>query len=247
MGEWMNQQDIKPSDITMVIPAAGVGDRTGENTPKQFVQLGDDDYPQRTPLDLLLDSYENSPEIARLIVVCSPDYRDLTERICSAYSKIEKIVDGGATRHDSLFLGVNAVESLIVGIHDAARPLLYRPALEAAVEKLRQGARAIATVFHPYASMLVCDAGGPVGGVHERWGIAHAISPAFYYTDDLCSALLRCNEQNLEFRDEPAMMMEMTPDLVIHTVEGHRSGFKLTFPEDFDVLAAHRRQLAQNG
>ena len=40
------------------------------------------------------------------------------------------------------------------------------------------------------------------------------------------------------------MMTGIFPDFVIQTVEGHRSSFKLTYPEDFDLLASFRRQMA---
>lgn len=242
----MTESTIGAADITMVVPAAGIGDRMGRDIPKQFVALGDSDDPQRTPLDLLLAAYDKSDEVGHLIVVCSDEYRDQTEGIAAKYSKVKKVVRGGASRHDSLFRGIEAVETVIAGIHDAARPLLFTPALQAAVARISNGARAVSTVVHPYATMLVCTENGPVEGALERWAVAHTVSPALYYTEDLLGALRASQERGLEFRDEPAMMTGIYPDFVIETVEGHRSSFKLTFPEDFDLLASFRRQLAES-
>lgn len=233
---------IAADDITMVVLAAGVGDRAGNGVPKQFVRLGDIDDPDRTPLDLVLASYETVTDIGSLVVVCSEPYREQTEAIAAKYDKPIRIINGGETRHDSLYQGVEAVETEIMGIHDAARPLLWEPALDAAIKKLHNGSRAVTTAVHPYASMLACVEDGPISGVLERWDIAHTVAPAFYYTADLLEAWQICDERGLEYRDEPAMIMATLPDIVIETVEGHRSCFKLTYPEDFDILAAHRRQ-----
>jgi 2-C-methyl-D-erythritol 4-phosphate cytidylyltransferase len=242
----MTGSTIGPTDITMVVLAAGVGDRMGRDIPKQFVKLGDADKPDRTPLDLLLAAYEEADEVGSLVVVCSDEYRDQTESIVANYTKTNKIVLGGANRHDSLYRGIKAVGTTITGIHDAARPILDRPALQAGVERLKNGARAIATVVHPYATMLVCSENGPVERALERWAVAHTLAPAFYYTADLLTALKESEKRGLEFRDEPAMMMGMFPDFVIDTVEGHRWSFKLTYPEDFDLLASLRRQMADS-
>ena len=185
----MSGMTIGPMDVTMVVPAAGVGDRMGRNIPKQFVKLGDEDKPDRTPLELLVAAYEEADEVGHLIVVCSDEYREQTEETVAGYSKVDKIVRGGATRHDSLFRGIEAVDTTIVGIHDAARPILFNPALKAGIQRMKEGARAVSTVVHPYATMLVCEENGPVEGALERWAVAHTVSPAFYYTEDLLTAL----------------------------------------------------------
>lgn len=240
----MTESEISAADITLVIPAAGIGDRMGRDIPKQFVALGDRDDPQLTPLDLLLAGYDESDEVGHLIVVCSDEYRDQTEEIVADYRKVKKVVRGGATRHESLFRGIEAVETMIAGIHDAARPILYKPALRAGIERMQEGARAIITVVHAYATMVICAENGLLEGALERWEIAHTVSPAMYYTKELLAALQEAEKRGIQFRDEPAMMQEIFPDLKIQTVEGHRSSFKLTYPEDFGILASFRRQMA---
>ena len=75
-------------------------------------------------------------------------------------------------------------------------------------------------------------------------GIAHTVSPAMYYTKELLAALQEAEKRGIQFRDETAMMQEIFPGLKIQTVEGHRSSFKLTYPEDFGILASFRRQMA---
>nr|MDJ0925944.1 2-C-methyl-D-erythritol 4-phosphate cytidylyltransferase [Acidimicrobiia bacterium] len=139
--------------------------------------------------------------------------------------------------------GVAAIQTKITLIHDAARPLLYAPALKDCLEKLQNGARIVHTATHPYASMLLTTDGGPVKGVIERNEIAYGMCPAAFYTEDLRDAFRMAAERGLSYRDEAAMMHALRPDIVMETVPGHRSGFKLTYAEDMEMLTVYRRHL----
>ena len=109
---------------------------------------------------------------------------------------------------------------------------------------MRNGSRAIVTVFHPYASMLLCTHNGPVTGVIERTEIAYSQCPVVVYTKDLADAIDSAEKDRLEFRDESALIRHFRPDIVLETVEGHQSGFKLTYPGDLEVLKIHLAHLS---
>jgi 2-C-methyl-D-erythritol 4-phosphate cytidylyltransferase len=63
------------------------------------------------------------------------------------------------------------------------------------------------------------------------------------YTQDLLDAFATADRAGLEFRDESALMRHMRPDIRLETVEGHRSGFKLTYPGDLEILRVHLAHL----
>jgi 2-C-methyl-D-erythritol 4-phosphate cytidylyltransferase len=97
--------------------------------------------------------------------------------------------------------------------------------------------------------MLVLKDDGPITRVLERNEVAFEMCPAAFYTADLIESFDRAEELGLSFRDEPAMMLALYPNIVMVPVEGHRSGFKLTYPEDMEILAAFRRHFdgSKNG
>ena len=238
----MTTERVSAEDVTAVILAAGTGDRLGGDLPKQYVPLGDRDNPTRTVIDLLLEGYAASGLVANICIVASDEHFDIAGKIADRYART-RVVVGGATRHDSVYLGVQAVETEVTILHDAARPLLHQPALAVCIDKLRRGAQAVLTATQPYASMLICSENGPVSGVIERDLIAFEQCPVAYYTADLREAFEIAAERGLSFRDEPAMMIAIRPDIINETAPGHRFGFKLTYPEDLEVLATYRRHL----
>jgi 2-C-methyl-D-erythritol 4-phosphate cytidylyltransferase len=227
--------DTRPR-IWGLILAAGSGTRAKTDIPKQFLPLNWEGQQRRIVLDLLLTTYQEHPAIAGITLVYPPSYSDLVIEIARDYPKIKKLVPGGATRHQSVRLGLASVPAEITCIHDAARPVVHRPALDGCISKLRSGSRGVMTVFHPYASMILCKNDGPVTGILERAEIAYGQCPVAYFTHDLVSAFDAAEKMNLEFRDEPALMRHLRPDITLETVEGHQSGFKLTYPGDLDIL-----------
>ena len=237
----MTKPTVTAEDLSVIILAAGSGDRMSSPTPKQYLELGDEDDPHRTVMDLLLADYDRAEEVAEIRVICAADYLDRAHEIADRYPKVRGIVIGGEVRHDSVRIGAESVETKITLIHDAARPLLYQPALEACFKKFQNGARSVGTIFHPYASMVIATDDGPMTGVMERNEIAYGLCPVAYYTEDLLDAFRLSDEQGIHYRDEPAMMRVFRPDIITETVQGHPSCFKLTYPEDIDLLAVYRR------
>ncbi len=233
-----------PGPIWALILAAGAGTRAKTDIPKQFLPLHWEGERRRTVLDLLLSAYQAHPGIAGMVLVYPGPYVDLAAEIACDYSKVKELVQGGETRYQSVRQGMAAIRGPITFVHDAARPIVHQPTLDACIAKLRSGARGIATVYHPYATMLLCAENGAVTGVLERNQVAHSQCPIVFYTQDLLDAFAAAEREGLEFRDESALMRSIRPDIRLETVEGDRSGFKLTYPGDMEILRIHLAHLA---
>ena len=106
-----------------IILASGTGSRFGSEVPKQFLKIND-----KTILELSIEAFENNLEIDEIIVVITPEYKNLAEEILTknTYKKVSKILKGGETRKDSSSIGVSSIEEseANVLIHDCARPLV---------------------------------------------------------------------------------------------------------------------------
>jgi 2-C-methyl-D-erythritol 4-phosphate cytidylyltransferase len=100
--------------VTAVIAAAGSGERLGAGGPKAFVPLGG-----RPMIAWSLDACRGCDAVAGVVVAVPGGHEhglDGLERV--------RIVDGGATRAESVANALAAVDTEYVAIHDAARPLL---------------------------------------------------------------------------------------------------------------------------
>ena len=79
-----------------------------------------------------IETFQNHPEIDKIIVVILNDYLDDMKNICEDYhfDKVQAIVPGGNTRQLSVSVGLKTALNLgvqdedIILIHDGARPLV---------------------------------------------------------------------------------------------------------------------------
>lgn len=116
-----------PKQISVIIPAAGLGKRfkqgTGEITPKLFVRL------KNQPLILhVLKEFDSIPSVREIILPVEPSGRKLFQKeILSKHWFQKKIilVGGGKTRAESIWNALHKVstKSEYICVHDGARPL----------------------------------------------------------------------------------------------------------------------------
>ncbi|HEX4305316.1 MAG TPA: 2-C-methyl-D-erythritol 4-phosphate cytidylyltransferase [Solirubrobacterales bacterium] len=109
-----------------MIAAAGSGERLGAGGPKAFVSLGG-----RPMISWSLDACLACGSVATVVVAVPAGHRhglDGTEGLVT--------VDGGRTRAESVANALAQVETELVAIHDAARPLLTAALLDDLVAEL---------------------------------------------------------------------------------------------------------------
>jgi 2-C-methyl-D-erythritol 4-phosphate cytidylyltransferase len=108
-----------------VIAAAGSGERLGAGGPKAFVPLAG-----RPLVEWSLAAMRAAPSVGAVVAACPPGHEhdlsgdDLT------------LVEGGATRAESVSNALAVVDTELVAIHDAARPLLTPELVEGVIATL---------------------------------------------------------------------------------------------------------------
>jgi 2-C-methyl-D-erythritol 4-phosphate cytidylyltransferase len=121
-----------------VLAAAGSGDRLGSDRPKAFARLGE--------LPLLAESLgrlEESDWVDSIVVVVPSGWEEpailLAEELGAG--KVAGVVPGGATRAESVRLGVAEVpdDAAVILVHDAARPVLPEEVVERVLVPLSEG------------------------------------------------------------------------------------------------------------
>jgi 2-C-methyl-D-erythritol 4-phosphate cytidylyltransferase len=124
--------------VWAVLAAAGSGERLGADRPKAFVRLGDQPL-----LAESLKRLDDSDWIDSIVVAAPPGWEEpailLAEEL--GCSKVSSCITGGATRAESVQLGLREVpeDAAVVLVHDAARPYLEEAVIERVLAALNEG------------------------------------------------------------------------------------------------------------
>ena len=125
--------------VGAVIVCAGRGERTGLPYNKVLHMLG-----HKTVLEHVLDTFTDHG-VSHITAVVSPADRERIAEIVSAYNGVS-VVDGGATRAQSVVNGLKACRCDIVVIHDGARPFVTKELIMRAVSSAIEHGSGIAAV-----------------------------------------------------------------------------------------------------
>ena len=124
--------------VCAVLVAAGAGERLAADRPKAFVPLDG-----RPLLATSLERLEASDWIDAIVVVAPPAWEEpailLAEELVAG--KVVAVVTGGATRADSVRIGVEEApeDAAVLLVHDAARPLVTDAVIERVLAPLSEG------------------------------------------------------------------------------------------------------------
>lgn len=107
---------------SLILVAGGSGQRMGASLPKQYLELGG-----KTLIQHSLERFlEYDPKI-RIVLVLSPSHQSYWEKVAAGLdpSLSIRVCNGGKERIDSVRRGLELIpEGMLVGIHDAVRPLV---------------------------------------------------------------------------------------------------------------------------
>src|ERR1700730_16131022 len=225
----------KSRTVGAILAAAGSGSRLGRGS-KALVRLNG-----RTTLARVLELFLALDEVDRIVVVGPPSRLENAERevLPPHPRKPVTVRAGGESRQASVRAGLAALgECDYVLVHDAARPLAtaapVRRVLAAAVEP---GA--------PFPAIAPRDAVKRVEGNRlveslDRTRIVLAQTPQAFAYELLARAHREAADAGLVGGDD-AQLVAATGH-VVTVVEGEPANFKLTTPEDFDVVEALIRE-----
>ncbi|MCP4014221.1 MAG: 2-C-methyl-D-erythritol 4-phosphate cytidylyltransferase, partial [Phycisphaeraceae bacterium] len=172
-------------DFAGVIVAAGRSTRFGGSLPKQYRQIAG-----RSVLEHAVRCIEKNPAVGGVVVVlAASEMGGEREATVRAWPGVTDVVEGGATRSDSVRRGLDAVQDFrFVLIHDAARPVARAPVVAAVVEATRRHGAAIPTVEVTDTVKRVDDEDWIVGTV-DRASLRLAQTPQGFRVDWIVEAL----------------------------------------------------------
>ncbi len=210
-----------------VIVAAGRGTRLGQ--PKQFLDLAG------LPMaGWSIAAFAAMPEVLDIVVVTENDSLDAMRELVArcAPSHTTRVVEGGATRQESVRLGLRVVPERCdaVLVHDGARPLIRAAEVRAGMAEVRDG-RAAFLALPVVDTIKAVDPGTRVvEETLDRATLWAAQTPQFALTADLAWAHERAREDGVDATDDAALLERIGIEVV--AVPGSPENFKVTLAED---------------
>ncbi len=218
--------------VSAIIVAAGGATRMGMN--KMLLDLGSKNVFERT-----VEAFEECGAIDEIIVVSSKEntarYRELVR--ANTYAKVTAIVTGGATRQESVRIGLGACSKSteLVAIHDGARPLIKKDTIEKTVGWAGEYGAAAAAIRSRDSIKTIDDEGFAVGTV-DRDKTILVQTPQVFKRDLIVQAHEKAAAEGFSGTDDCALVerMGVRVKLVFLTY----FNIKLTVPDDLALAKA---------
>ena len=212
--------------VFAVILAGGSGSRMNSETTKQRMIIAGQSVIRRT-----VEVFDSCCDVDKIIVVARREEIEYMRAELSGICKLVAVVQGGATRAESSYRGLCAVEGActLVAIHDAARCLITAAGISRVIAAAREHGAATAAAPVTDTLKLVGTDGAIIDTVDRRSIFAVQTPQVF-----------ECISLRAAFDSAPSRGAEITDDNMIYETAGGRvytvdvgcDNFKITTPRD---------------
>ena len=224
--------------IRTLIFAGGTGQRMNSRSkPKQFLEV------HGKPIIIYtIEHFEYHPEIDDIVVVCLKEWIEELQGILKRYgiTKVSLIVPGGETGHDSIYLGLEALNKTckpddIILIHDGVRPLITEELITKNILTARECGNAITSEsvresVVRSADKMVIDSMPP----RDEMYIAKA--PQTFRYAEIYDLYLRARKDGIKTVDS-AYLCNLY-NVRMSLVESTPNNIKITAPADYYIFRA---------
>lgn len=215
-------QKALPS-VTAIIVAAGASRRMGFD--KLSYRLPDG----RTVLETSCALFAAHPAVDELVLVAGGN-RPQCEAIAAACPKPCTVVQGGATRADSVRSGLAAAKGQLVAIHDAARPFASAEIITAALQAAAEcGAAAPAVPVKD--TIKIADQDGKVVATPDRAMLYAVQTPQCFDRALYLQALEAVSGEKASLVTDDCSLFELA-GLPVTLTAGDYANLKITTKED---------------
>ena len=221
-----------------LIVAAGSGSRMeSADCPKQFLLI------KEKPLMLYsVKAFQMHESIDAIVIVTNASYIEQVKEWCKEYQldKVRLVVQGGITRQESVYLGLQAVKSIslnpdndIVLIHDSARPLVEKAIITANILACNQYG-ATCTAIKVKDTIARSSNAQTIEGVVDRQELYQCQTPQTFKL----SLILAAHAQSKDnvATDDAQLVLSLGKE--VYLVDGSSLNFKITTDADLLLLNA---------
>ncbi len=218
--------------VAAIVPAGGVGKRLGTKMLKPFVRVCG-----KTLLAHTLIRLTRTFSFREIIIPTIPSRVKAVKRLCQSHGiKDAKVVDGGATRSESVWNALKEVTSACdwVLIHDAARPLISRDMVTRLLKEAKKSGAALCGIPVTSTVKRLDGKKKTVVFTEDRAFLYLAQTPQVFKRDWLLKRFKTLGKKAFQATDDSGLF-DGTP-IRVSVVEGAAGNLKITTPADLEWL-----------
>lgn len=204
--------------VSCLIPAAGTGERLGLG-PKGFLEL--------RGRSLLCWITDRALEVADEVLVAVP--ANLVELAASMLPRA-RVIQGGATRQDSIALLAGQARGEWVMVHDVVRPFASQALLQAVLDMARRTGCAGAFLDPEVPVARLRD--GRVVEAYARDEVGVFQSPQAFSRENM-TAMLACQADAPGWYGQSTIQLALLAGVHVHALPGEKTNIKITTIEDW--------------
>lgn len=214
--------------VNAIIPAGGTSSRFG-NKNKLLEKIYDKEVIRYT-----IEAFEKS-EVDEIIICANINIIDELKEIFKNSQKV-KIIEGGATRQESVFNGLKASECDYVLIHDGARPMISTDLINSAIEEVKtKKALTVATKTIDTIKEVI---DGKIVRTIDRAKLYNTQTPQAFEYNLIKDAHIKLYGKN--FTDDAGMLEELGQ--TVYILNGSYKNIKITTQNDIDIAKIYLAQ-----
>lgn len=219
-----------------VILSGGSGSRFGGALPKQFTKLAG-----KAIIEYTIDVFQDSPEIDEILIVAQTHHINRTWDIIkkNKWSKVTKVITGGAERFDSTYSALIALKeydhTCKVLFHDAVRPLVNHQIICNCIESLNNF-DAVDVVIPSADTLVEVYDDGCIANIPQRSHMRRGQTPQAFTLGVIQLAYEKAIQADRKiFTCDCGVVRAMLPQTRVATVEGSERNIKVTQPVDLFI------------
>jgi len=221
-----------------LLTAGGVGTRMGQDVPKQFLHILD-----KPVIVYTMERFQSCPLIDGIVVVTLPHWIAFVDAYAKQFgiTKLQSVVPGGATGHESIYNGIVAIAEKHPGdtavmIHDGNRPMVDNDIISDNLSVYM--AKGNATAVIP-CQEVVFKSNMPTKSrqVLDRKEIWRTQTPHTFRLDKMLWAHEEAKRLGLEVPHATCHLFAMLGETVYFS-KGSEKNLKLTTVDDIDIFRA---------
>ena len=220
-----------------IILAAGSGERMKSDVSKQFILVND------LPLFMYsIKAFNQNRSIDSIFIVTKEEDLDAVKAECKKHKilKFRNVIPGGTTRQESVYNALKYLKGKTNGddnilIHDSARPLVSQDIINSNLNALKE-CDAVETAVKATDTIIKSDDGQSINQVENRETIFQVQTPQSFKYSIILKAHQKAKEDGFIGTDDAGLVLRMNHP--VHIVLGNKNNFKVTNPEDLDLLIA---------
>ena len=210
-----------------VIVAAGSASRMG-GIDKVMAPLGGEPMILRT-----VRAFEDCEAVKEIVIVTREDLMGPIAEICSGFTKIRSVVQGGSSRQESVKLGLLALskEVRLAAVHDGARPLVSGELIDKVIRAAHSYGAAAPAI--PVKDTIKVFEGGFIAATPDRSTLRAVQTPQVMDRDLLLGALEKAEQEGTALTDDCSAVEHI--GMRVRLVEGEERNLKVTTPLDLKI------------